>query len=211
MLDLFKDVEISLAVEQNPKKTGNAWLVIFPANSLVQAAKRLHEAGFHLEDISGLDMAEGYCASYCFDRAGQTGDNGRPQGRVCLRVFVPREEPSLPSISSIFQGAEWHEQEARDFYGLFFDGHPNLIPLLMPVGATERPLRKSPEVRKPWLALFAGSDSPQDLGRIAFAAPGFLPEQIAGPPPERVPLPDAAPGSPEAAQSPRETAQGATP
>lgn len=174
MLDLLKGVELLLAATQDPKKTGNAWLFILPADSLVSAAKRLYEARFHLEDISGLDTADGYCVSYCFDRAG-TPDDAAPQGRVSLRVFVPHEEPTLPSISDIFQGAEWHEQEARDFYGIFFEDHPNLIPLLMPAGTTERPLRKTPEVRKAWMDLFAGSDSPETLGKIVFAKQGFLP------------------------------------
>ena len=37
----------------------------------------------------------------------------------------------VPSISNIYHGADWHERETRDFYGVVFSGHPNLKPLLL--------------------------------------------------------------------------------
>lgn len=41
------------------------------------------------------------------------------------------ESGSVPTISDIFQGADWHERETRDFFGVDFVGHPNLKPLIL--------------------------------------------------------------------------------
>ncbi|MDF1614017.1 NADH-quinone oxidoreductase subunit C [Desulfurivibrio dismutans] len=62
--------------------------------------------------------------------------------RVTIRVRVPRSLPELPSISDIYPGANWHEREAHDFFGLVFTGHPDLSPLLLPEDADFHPLRK---------------------------------------------------------------------
>ena len=63
-------------------------------------------------------------------------------GRVTVRVRVPRDNPDIPTISKVFGGADWHEREAHDLFGIVFSGHPNLTPLLLPEEATFHPLRK---------------------------------------------------------------------
>ena len=50
--------------------------------------------------------------------------------RVVLRVAVDSNN-AIPTISDIYQGANWHERETRDFYGVTFTDHPNLIPLIL--------------------------------------------------------------------------------
>lgn len=50
--------------------------------------------------------------------------------RIKGHVSVP-EDMTLPSICDIYQGANWHERETRDLYGVIFEGHPNLKPLLL--------------------------------------------------------------------------------
>lgn len=62
--------------------------------------------------------------------------------RVTVRASVPRELPELPTVSMIYPAAEWHEREARDFFGLAFVGHPDPTPLLLPEDADFHPLRK---------------------------------------------------------------------
>jgi len=58
-----------------------------------------------------------------------------------LRTRVP-EAGSLGSATGVFAGASWHERETFEMFGLAFDGHPNLIPLLLPDGFEGNPLRK---------------------------------------------------------------------
>ncbi len=62
--------------------------------------------------------------------------------RLTVRVRVPRSNPQLPTISSIYPGANWHERETHDFFGIKFIGHPNLIPLLLPEDSDFHPLLK---------------------------------------------------------------------
>ena len=62
--------------------------------------------------------------------------------RVVVRTRVPRDNPELSTISSVFPGANWHERETHDFFGIRFLGHPNLAPLLLPEDADFHPLRK---------------------------------------------------------------------
>jgi NADH-quinone oxidoreductase subunit C len=48
----------------------------------------------------------------------------------------------LPTLSAIYPGADWHERETHDFFGVIFSGHPDLTPLLLPEDADFHPLRK---------------------------------------------------------------------
>jgi len=52
------------------------------------------------------------------------------------------ELPSFPSITSIYGAADWHEREAYEMIGMFFEGHPDLRKLLLPDDWEGYPLRK---------------------------------------------------------------------
>ena len=45
-------------------------------------------------------------------------------------------------LTGVFSGASWHERETFEMFGLVFDGHPHLVPLLLPDGFEGHPLRK---------------------------------------------------------------------
>lgn len=59
-----------------------------------------------------------------------------------LRTRCPREDPRIPSLTGVFAGAEWHEREAAEMFGIAFENHPGLAPLLLPDGFVGHPLRK---------------------------------------------------------------------
>jgi len=62
--------------------------------------------------------------------------------RLLIKVGVPNEDPSLPSISMVYPGANFYERETWDMFGIVFDGHPDLARLLMPDEWDGHPLRK---------------------------------------------------------------------
>ncbi|MEZ5254313.1 MAG: NADH-quinone oxidoreductase subunit C [Microthrixaceae bacterium] len=62
--------------------------------------------------------------------------------RARVRVQVDADEPTVPTITGLFPGAEGPERETWDMFGIVFDGHPDLTRILMPDEWTGHPLRK---------------------------------------------------------------------
>jgi NADH-quinone oxidoreductase subunit C len=62
--------------------------------------------------------------------------------RLRLRVAVPEGDEVVPSVTSVWPTANWHEREVWDFFGIRFDRHPDLRRVLMPDDWTGHPLRK---------------------------------------------------------------------
>ncbi|MEM9212799.1 MAG: NAD(P)H-quinone oxidoreductase subunit J [Cyanobacteria bacterium P01_F01_bin.150] len=61
---------------------------------------------------------------------------------VRVKVFLPRNDPRVPSVYWIWKAADWQERESYDMYGIIYEGHPNLKRLLMPEDWKGWPLRK---------------------------------------------------------------------
>ena len=83
---------------------------------------------------------------------------------VILSTDVSKEDPRLASLVDVFGGANWHEREAAEMFGIEFEGHPNLTKLYLPDAFEGFPLRKSfpllsREV-KPWPGLVDVEDQP---------------------------------------------------
>lgn len=52
--------------------------------------------------------------------------------RLTFKVPLDRAKPEVPTIMEIFPGADWHEREAWELFGINIIGHPNLKTLLLP-------------------------------------------------------------------------------
>ena len=72
----------------------------------------------------------------------KVSDNGDRPEEVRVKVFLPREDPKVPSVYWIWKGADWQERESYDMFGILYEGHPNLKRLLMPEDWVGWPLRK---------------------------------------------------------------------
>ncbi|GAA4692890.1 NADH-quinone oxidoreductase subunit C [Phytohabitans rumicis] len=62
--------------------------------------------------------------------------------RVRLEVAVSTDNPRVPSVTSVYPTADWQERETYDFFGVVFEGHPNLTRILMPDDWEGFPQRK---------------------------------------------------------------------
>ncbi|MDX6770014.1 MAG: NADH-quinone oxidoreductase subunit C [Elusimicrobiota bacterium] len=62
--------------------------------------------------------------------------------RVWVRLELPREGASAPSLCGLYKSADWQERETFDLYGIKYDGHPNLTKILTPSFTVGHPLRK---------------------------------------------------------------------
>jgi NADH-quinone oxidoreductase subunit C len=68
--------------------------------------------------------------------------NHKTNERVFLKVRCDERDPHVPSLVSVWTGANWHEREAFDMYGIVFDGHPDMRRMYMPEDFKYYPLRK---------------------------------------------------------------------
>jgi NADH-quinone oxidoreductase subunit C len=66
--------------------------------------------------------------------------------RLRVKVGLPQDDPRVPSVTSRFPTADWHEREVYDFFGIEFTGHPDLRRILLPDGWDGWPLRKDEEL-----------------------------------------------------------------
>jgi NADH-quinone oxidoreductase subunit C len=62
--------------------------------------------------------------------------------RLIAKTFVNPPDAELPSVYSLWRGADWMEREVFDMFGITFTGHPDLRRILMPDEFTAFPLRK---------------------------------------------------------------------
>ncbi len=110
---------------------------ISPAQ-LITAVTMLDEAEFFIESITGVDWIKDNQLEVVYDFSRYDFD----LCRVVIRTRIDRNSPIVPTITNIYPGANWHERETHDFFGIKFDGHPHLIPLLLPEDADFHPLLK---------------------------------------------------------------------
>ena len=104
---------------------------------VIPLAQAMSEAGLYLEDVTCVDWLAERQMEVLYRYASY-----REPLRVMGRCRLERDAEKVPSIATVYQGANWHEREVFDMFGVHFSGHPDLKRILLPEDATIHPLRK---------------------------------------------------------------------
>ncbi|BET69188.1 hypothetical protein ASA1KI_41060 [Opitutales bacterium ASA1] len=129
-----EDATVSIA--EHSARGWNLDATVVPER-LVEAARMLDAEGFGIDAVTGVDWIAAGQMEIVYDFF-----HPMRAVRAVLRTRVPRARPEVPTIQDVFPGANWHERETHDFFGIHFVGHPDLTPLLLPEDADFHPLRK---------------------------------------------------------------------
>jgi len=119
------------------------------------------ELGFdYLTDISSVDnYGEDPRWTVVYHLRGLAHGN-----ELRLKTDVSEEKSELPTVTTVWKTADWHEREIYDMMGVRFRGHPDLRRILMWEGYPYFPLRKD----------FPLAGKPSDLPGVAFSKPAPL-------------------------------------
>lgn len=134
------------AIQQEEDSYGELVLVVDRKQSH-EVLKLLWENGFDLLlDIAGidrlkLDHVERFELVYNLYSIAK-------DLRLRVRIHVPEDDMNVPSVTDIWQAANWAEREAYDMFGFNFGGHPNLVRILCHREFQGHALRKDYPVMK---------------------------------------------------------------
>lgn len=104
-------------------------------------------------------------------------------GAATLLLVTRLTAAVLDSVASVYAGADWHERETAEMFGIVFVGHPGLDPLLLPPDFNGHPLRKGFALPSRASAPWPGASGPGGSGRRR-ATPVGAPEGWEVPEPE---------------------------
>lgn len=146
-----------LGFVQKLKEENAAWIaetkeafgevtVIVPRESIVDVC-------WSLKSQHGFDMLADLCGA---DR----GPEEEPRfevnyhlfstihySRLRLKVLLSEDDPEVPSVTTLWKTADWHERETFDMFGVVFTGHPDLRRILLPSDFDGHALRKDYPLR----------------------------------------------------------------
>jgi NADH-quinone oxidoreductase subunit C len=121
---------------------------------VVVDASTMHEVGEYLRHdndlqfdslmcLSGVDYGPDKTLGVVYHLASTTHRH-----KLTIKVEVPREGGTVPTVADIWRTAEWHEREAFDMFGMRFENHPDHRRILLPDDWDGFPLRKDYEVQE---------------------------------------------------------------
>lgn len=133
--------KLPAAVIDAPKTHGEPFVLV-KAESIADVCRLLRDdptlAFDYPSCISGLDNGKEMWVVYHLRSIKHTHC-------AVLKAPVDRANPRIPSVMPIWRGADWHERETFDMYGVRFEGHPDLRRILLPEDWPGYPLRKDYE------------------------------------------------------------------
>ena len=104
----------------------------------------LKSMGFeHLSDVTGVD----YLADGEFELVYHLWSHSQ-KARSILKIRINRESPAIGSVIDLWPGAQIHEREIHELFGIHFEGNPDLSPLFLEDWAEIPPFRKDFDTRE---------------------------------------------------------------
>ena len=131
--------------------------VIVKRDQIVPILKYLHDDPLlsldHLQDLTAVDYLKKKDVRF---EVVYNLYSIKYRHQIRIRAQVPDDNPSISSVVPIWAGANWHERECYDMFGITFNGHPDLRRILMPEDWEGNPLRKDyplkgPDLENDWI------------------------------------------------------------
>lgn len=124
--------------------------------TVVVAAKVIHEVIRFLKENESLEFTflTTLCGIHYPDQGLQLGviyhlHRFSGNTRIRIKTFLPLEDPVISTVCDLFSAANWMERETYDFFGIIFEGHPNLKRILNVEYLDYFPLRKEYPLEDP--------------------------------------------------------------
>ena len=120
--------------------------VFVPRESIVEACGFLKvEHGFDLlADLCGADRGPEEDPRF---EVNYHLFSTKHHNRLRLKVLLSEDDPHVPTVTTLWKTADWHERETFDLFGVVFDGHPDLRRILLPSDFDGHALRKDYPLR----------------------------------------------------------------
>jgi NADH-quinone oxidoreductase subunit C len=138
VFDLFR--EALPGVQMTAEQTGLDVAVTVRREDLLQVMQAVRDderlAFDFLRSLSGVDYLDELEVAYHFY-------SYRHGHSAAIKSRCPPDDAHMPTVSHLWQTANWHEREAAELFGFVFDGHPDLRPLLTEEGLGYYALRKT--------------------------------------------------------------------
>ncbi len=152
LLEAFPDATFTTRKYASSETVYHA--ISVPVSDWVAFAKAALEAGFDsFIDLAAVDhFADEPRFEVTVNLLSMTEAN-----RIVVSTRVPYDDPTVPTLTGVFVGANFYEREAYDLFGIDFPGHPDLTRILLPDEWEGHPLRKDYDIGAVPVEFKAGS------------------------------------------------------
>jgi NADH-quinone oxidoreductase subunit C len=124
------------SIEIQQGQAGDPWILIAPADVIPVFKILKYDLGLnYLACLSGIDYGTTLGVVYQLRSLSAKIE-------IMIKTLTAKENPSVPSLASLYPAAGWLEREAFDLLGIQFQGHPDLRRIMMPEDWVGHPLRK---------------------------------------------------------------------